>query len=100
MARNAKSADARAPLALDGEEIELLSVTLDGRTLSPGEYLLGEDSLCVANVPERFTLETVSRIYPQKNTRLEGLYASANGFFRSKMLGQGIDQSMHSAAVR
>jgi aminopeptidase N len=81
LARNAKSADARAPLALDGEEIELLSVTLDGRTLSPGEYMLGEDSLCLANVPERFTLETVSRIHPQKNTRLEGLYASANGFF-------------------
>ena len=81
LARNAKSADAHAPLLLDGEDIELVSVALDGRTLSPGEYVLGEDSLCIANVPERFTLETVSRIHPQKNTRLEGLYASANGFF-------------------
>jgi aminopeptidase N len=81
VARNPKAADAGAPLALDGEEIELVSVALDGRTLAPGEYELGEESLCIAKVPGRFTLETVSRIRPQKNTRLEGLYASTNGFF-------------------
>src|ERR1019366_3275524 len=46
-----------------------------------GEYALGEETLSIAEAPERFTLETVSRICPQKNTRLEGLYASANGFF-------------------
>ena len=81
LARNPKSADAHAPLLLDGEEIELESVALDGRALAPGEYVLGEESLSVAEVPERFTLETVSRIRPQRNTRLEGLYASTNGFF-------------------
>ena len=79
--RNPKAADAHAPLVLNGEEIELLSVALDGRMLAPGEYLLGEESLSIANLPESFTLETVSRICPQKNTRLEGLYASSNGFF-------------------
>ena len=81
LARNPKAADAGAPLLLDGEEIELVSVALDGRTLAPGEYVLGEESLGIAGVPERFTLETVSRIRPQQNTRLEGLYASSNGFF-------------------
>ncbi len=81
LARNPKAADAHAPLALDGEEIELVSVALDGRTLAPGEYELGEESLSIARVPQRFKLETVSRIHPGKNTRLEGLYASANGFF-------------------
>jgi aminopeptidase N len=81
LARNPKSADTQAPLVLDGEEIELVSVALDGRKLAPGEYTLGEESFCIARVPERFTLETVSRIRPQTNTRLEGLYASTNGFF-------------------
>ncbi|MBE0621834.1 MAG: aminopeptidase N [Burkholderiales bacterium] len=81
IARNPKAADASAPLVLDGDEIELVSVALDGRTLAPGEYLLSAESLSIAAVPERFTLETVSRIRPQKNTRLEGLYASSNGFF-------------------
>src|SRR5450756_1661086 len=57
LARNPKSADARAPLALDGDELELLSVALDGRALAPGEYKLGEESLCIDKVPERFTLE-------------------------------------------
>ena len=81
VSRNPKSADAGAPLALDGDEIELMSVALDGRTLAPGEYVLARESLTIAKVPERFTLETLSRIRPQKNTRLEGLYASNNGFF-------------------
>ena len=45
------------------------------------EYALAPESLAIVNVPERFRLETVSRIRPQKNTRLEGLYASSNGFF-------------------
>ncbi len=81
LARNPKAAEANAPLVLDGEELELVSVTLDGRTLAPGEYVLGEESLCIAKTPQRFTLKTVSRIYPQKNTKLEGLYASSNGFF-------------------
>jgi aminopeptidase N len=81
LARNPKAADAQAPLLLDGEEIEFVSVALDGRALAPGEYELGEESLCIAKVPERFTLETVSRIRPQNNTRLEGLYASSNGYF-------------------
>jgi len=80
VARNPKSADRLAPLALDGEEIELQSVALDGRTLAPGEYVLGEEILSIAKVPDRFTLETVSRIHPQNNTRLEGLYATGSGF--------------------
>ena len=81
LARNPKAADAHAPLVLNGEEIELVSVALDGRTLAPGEYALGEETLSITDAPKRFTLETVSRICPQKNTRLEGLYASSNGFF-------------------
>ena len=78
--RNPKSADPLAPLVLDGEDIELVSVALDGRRLAPGDYALAAESLTVAQVPERFTLETVSRICPQNNTRLEGLYATGCGF--------------------
>ena len=81
LARNPKSADAHAPLVLDGEEIELVSVALDGRALTPAEYALGTESLSIAKVPDRFALETVSRICPQRNTRLEGLYASNGGMF-------------------
>ena len=80
IARNSKAADAGAPLVLDGEEIEVVVVALDGRALAPGEYQLGEESLAIATVPQRFTLETVSRIRPQQNMALEGMYASSTGF--------------------
>src|SRR5712691_2425997 len=63
-----------SPLVLDGEELE--SVALDGRVLAPGEYALGAEQLTIAQVPERFALETVCRIRPGKNTKLMGLYAA------------------------
>jgi aminopeptidase N len=64
-------------LVLDGDELELVSVSLDGKT---PRYEVSPERLTVYDVPERFTLETVTRIVPQKNTRLEGLYATKNGF--------------------
>src|SRR6266700_3877978 len=70
-----------SPLVLDGEELELESVALDGRALASGEYALGAEHLTVAQVPERFTLDTLCRIRPGKNTKLMGLYAAESGFF-------------------
>lgn len=68
-------------LALDGEDLELISVQLDGRSLQVGQdYHLTAEGLQVLNMPERGTLEIVTRIYPQKNTALEGLYQSSGNF--------------------
>ena len=36
-------------------------------------------NLTILDVPDAFTLETVTRIVPQKNTKLEGLYATKSG---------------------
>ena len=65
------------PLVLDGDELELQSVSLNGR---PCEHKLEAERLTIENVPDAFELETVTRIVPQKNTKLEGLYATKNGF--------------------
>src|SRR5688572_21569653 len=65
------------PLVLDGEELELVSVAVDGK---PARHEVTEEALTVHDVPDAFTLETVSRIVPQQNTKLEGLYATRNGF--------------------
>ena len=65
------------PLILNGAELRLLSVSLNGRR--PG-YERTAQTLTIADVPDAFTLETLSRIEPQKNTQLEGLYATKNGF--------------------
>src|SRR2546426_2887728 len=71
--RNAGS----GPLVLDGEELQLISVSLDGKR---PQYEVTAQKLTLRDVPDAFTLETVSRIVPQKNTQLEGLYATKNGF--------------------
>ena len=68
---------APSPLVLDGDEVELVSLKLDGREVKDD---LTAERLTIHDVPDRFTLETVSRIVPQKNTKLEGLYATKNGF--------------------
>jgi aminopeptidase N len=65
------------PLVLDGDELELVTVALDGK---PAEHAVAPDKLTVTGVPDAFALETVSRIVPQKNTKLEGLYATQHGF--------------------
>jgi aminopeptidase N len=68
-------------LVLEGEELELESVALDGRALAPGEYALDAERLTIAETPERFALETLCRIRPRRNTKLMGLYAAESGFF-------------------
>src|SRR5437773_3122489 len=68
---------ASGPLVLDGEELQLISVSLGG---NQPQYEVSAQKLTLRDVPDAFTLETVSRIVPQKNTQLEGLYATKNGF--------------------
>ena len=63
-------------LHLDGQDLELLNVVLDGRELSASDYELGEESLTLRGLTTEHTLEITTRIYPHKNTALEGLYRS------------------------
>ncbi len=78
--KNPKSSDVSGRLVLDGEHLELLSVAVDGRQLSRDEYITDEKSLTLLQAPEKFLLECVTRIHPEKNTTLEGLYKSAGNF--------------------
>ncbi|WP_334129027.1 aminopeptidase N [Sneathiella sp.] len=79
LTRNDRQATA---LALNGEHLELVSVKLDGRPLSAREYRRTDKLLTIpvsASIDE-FTLEIVTRIRPQENTALEGLYKSSGNF--------------------
>ncbi len=71
---------ASAPLVLDGEEIQPISVSLDGKVLGPDAYTADADGLVVHVVPAHFTLETEVEINPAANTALEGLYISGGIF--------------------
>jgi aminopeptidase N len=64
------------PLRLDGQELELRELRLDGRLLRPDEYQVDPEGLTVFTVPDKFELSSVVRIEPHKNTALEGLYQS------------------------
>ncbi len=68
------------PLVLQGEQLELVSAKLDGETLDESAYVVTDKDLTIADVPERFKLEIVTRIQPQNNTSLEGLYQSSGNF--------------------
>ena len=74
-------APSKSALELDGDGLETLSVAIDGQTLCPSDYVLGEHRLCITSVPEKFVLETLVRIRPDANTQLSGLYRSRDGYF-------------------
>ncbi|HEY2011199.1 MAG TPA: aminopeptidase N [Rhizomicrobium sp.] len=76
------------PLVLIGENQKLLSVAVDGRPLSPGDYLLDDKSLTLPNPASKLTVEVVSEINPAANTALEGLFLS-NGMFCTQCEPEG-----------
>src|SRR3990172_11252743 len=54
--RNPAAKDPRAPLALDGDELALESVALDGRALAASDYSRDDEHLTIPGVPDAFTL--------------------------------------------
>lgn len=78
--RNPDSGVQDAPLQLHGTELELVSLSIDGRQLSDGEWSQSGEQLTIANVPASFSLSCETRIRPQDNTSLEGLYKSSGMF--------------------
>ena len=63
---------------LNGEEIDLVSVSLDGRLLKDNEYALVPGGMTIFGLEETHTLSIVTDIVPEKNMALEGLYRSSS----------------------
>ncbi len=78
--RRAVESDESTPLMLDGEELELVSVAVDGRPLSGNEYRVDEHGLELFALPADCEVSIVTRIQPEKNTSCEGLYRSGSMF--------------------
>jgi len=68
----------KRPLVLNGQDLELVSIAIDGEPLPPDGYRVEPESLAVSSVPETCTLEVETRIRPADNTSLEGLYKSGD----------------------
>ncbi|MET0088445.1 MAG: aminopeptidase N [Candidatus Thiodiazotropha sp.] len=67
-------------LELDGEQLQLCSVHLDGRELGPQDFQLDARSLTIPNAGAQCVLRTEVLINPRENTALEGLYQSGQMF--------------------
>jgi aminopeptidase N len=80
MRRNPALDGTLPPLVLDGQLLELLSVSLGDQALGADEYQLSEHHLSVQPKSASFTLDTSVRIHPETNTALEGLYKSSGMF--------------------
>ena len=72
---------ASVPLVLDGQELGLESVAINGLKLSADEYELGNETLVLFPKEERFTVEITSTCRPQDNSTLMGLYVSGTHLF-------------------
>ena len=66
-------------LILLGEELDLLSITLNGNLLLNSDYARKDGKLHIKNAPDKLTLELSVRISPHTNTALEGLYIAGSG---------------------
>jgi aminopeptidase N len=65
------------PLVLDGDELSLSSIAIDGAPLMLSAYLADANGLTINEPPlRRFVLETEVTLRPETNTKLMGLYRS------------------------
>ena len=66
------------PLVLDGDELKLDSIAIDGAPLVLSAYLADANSLTLVEPPHRrFVLDTEVTLDPAANTKLMGLYRSS-----------------------
>ena len=75
------SAGRPAPLILDGDDLKLRSLTLDGNPLQDTSFVATPDGLTIAqppNWPFELAIETV--IDPSANTQLMGLYRAGSTY--------------------
>jgi len=69
-----------AALRLDGENLRLESIAIDGVALTADEYEVDENGITISKTSAQFTLMTEVTIAPDQNSALEGLYISSGNF--------------------
>jgi aminopeptidase N len=71
----------RRDIELVGEDIELVAIRLNGKTLDAGAYAIEGSVLRIPNAPDSVTLEIETICAPESNTTLSGLYVSNGNFY-------------------
>jgi aminopeptidase N len=78
--RRNPDADRQADLVLDGQDLKLERVVLDGEERALGDVRIADESLTLPGVPDAFVLELETVCDPAANKSLEGLYVSSGNF--------------------
>ncbi|WP_375647039.1 aminopeptidase N [Bartonella sp. CR84HXZ] len=77
------------PLVLSGDDLTLISVSINGETLAPNTYKVTPSRLEITNPPAApFTLKLVTELNPESNRQLMGLYLS-NGVYCTQCESEG-----------
>lgn len=68
------------PLVLDTQDLELVSIQLNGHPLQPGDYKIEQEKLTILKPPgeNAFVLEIENKIHPAANKSYEGIYRSGD----------------------
>ena len=61
---------------LNGVNLNLVSIQLNGQTLTTDEYTVGERGISIASPPDEFELGVCNTIDPSSNLALSGMYIS------------------------
>ena len=75
-------------IVLNGSDLELVSITLNGRVLTADDYVVEGETLTIPAAPLKCVLQTEVRIHPASNSALEGLYLSGE-FLLTQCEAQG-----------
>ncbi|MBS7698487.1 MULTISPECIES: aminopeptidase N [unclassified Chelatococcus] len=79
--RRNPAGQADAPLVLQGDELSLASIALDGTPLASERYQADAQGLIVRGpLPESFSLTVETVVNPSSNTKLMGLYRSGGNY--------------------
>ncbi len=74
-------AAAPAAVVLDGDELHLTGIKVDGQELAADAYVATPDGLTIMQPPPRpFVLDIETELDPSANTKLMGLYRSGNAY--------------------
>jgi len=81
---------AEAPLILDGDELIFEELAINGQTADPDRYDVSPARLEIRQLPknEAFTVTVKTRVAPESNTKLMGLYRS-NGNYCTQCEAEG-----------
>ncbi|MCP4411494.1 MAG: aminopeptidase N [Gammaproteobacteria bacterium] len=73
-----ESHDGSSVLTLNGANLKLLDLKLDGVSLPRSSFSLNDNELIITELPDKFLLEILTELNPEKNTSLQGLYKSGD----------------------